>query len=174
MSNRNSLEYSLEELLTICSRSIVAPDRIVMETNRIIELMNEPDLDRKYIVEGCETLSLLASSFMRSGYDSYLAHCAHSEKMHWMTGYTNKNELIEYCELCVEFGEESLRKIKNALMAQLEIENTMTRDEINDLNIKKYEQHFITVQEQLTNFIVLSLLVNSLKKFFKEYYKGLN
>ncbi len=197
MSDVNSLDSSIEELLSICSRSIVVPDIITMEANKIMSIMNDHNLEQKYIVEGCETLSLLASSFIRSGYDSFLINYAREEQSnHWVSSFANKNELIKYCEICVEYGDESLRKMKNSIMTQLEIENHMTKDEIYNLNIKNYEfkkrtlletnnnetknpsnetfQNPITVQEQITNYIILSLLVNSLKEFFKKYYKGLN
>jgi hypothetical protein len=197
MRDGNSLVHNMEELLAICSRSIVAPDIITMEANRIITIMNDRNLEQKFNVEGCETLSLLASSFIRSGYDSFIVNYARKTGInHRVSGFANKDELIKYCEFCVEYGDESLSKIRNTMMMQLEIENRMTKDEICNLNIKKFKlkkeillrindfetkkpfceayQNLITVQDQITNYIKLSLLVNSLKKFFKEYYKGLN
>lgn len=177
MGNVNSLVHNMEELLDACSRSIVAPNMIVIEANRIMAIMNDCNLEQKYIVRGCEKLSLLASGFIRSGFDSFTANYeCKSGINHRTSGFANKNELIQYCEFCVEYGDESLRKIRNTLMAQLEIENNMTRDEICYLNIRRYEndRDLITVQDQITDYIKLSLLVNSMKEFFKEYYKGMN
>lgn len=197
MVNVNSLVYNTEELIAACSRSIVAPDMIIIETNRIMAIMNDRNIDRKFIVDGCETLSILASSFLRSGYDSFITKYADKTGInHGESGFANKEELIKYCEFCVKDGDEILGRIRAAVMEQLEIENRMTKDEICNLNIKKFElkkeilrgikdfelkkafcesyQNLITVQDQITDYIKLSLLVNSLKEFFKEYYKGLN
>ena len=114
---------------------------------------------------------------------------------HWLSGFASKDELIKYCEFCVEYGDEMLRRIRYTAMKQLEIEDRMTKDEICKLNIKKLEseievrlqtinsdtnnpfceacQNLITVQDQVTNYIKLSLIVSALKEFFREYYKGL-
>lgn len=176
----NSFVYNMEELLSICSRSIVAPDRITMEANKMMTIINDRNLEQKFIVEGCETLSLLASSFLRSGYDSFIVNYAYETGInHWVSGFKRRDELIKYCEFCVKHGDECLDNIRNTLAIQLEIENKMTTDEIYDLNVKKLEfkremLNFITVQDHITNYIKLSLIVNSLKEFFKEYYKGLN
>jgi hypothetical protein len=173
----NSLIHNMEELLDVCSRSIVAPNMIILEANRIMSIMNDLNLEQKYIVEGCEKLSLLASGFIRSGFDSFIVNYAKKSGInHRISGFANKNELIQYCEFCVEFGDASLGRIRNTLMAQLEIENNMTRDEICYLNIQRVEadRNLVTVQDQITDYIKLSLLVNSLKEFFKEFYKGLN
>lgn len=197
MVNVNSLMYNTEELIAVCSRSIVAPDMIIIETNRILAIMNDRNIDQKFIVDGCETLSVLASSFLRSGYDSFITKYADKTGIdHGESGFADKEELIKYCEFCVKDGDEILGKIRTAVMVQLEVENRMTKDEICNLNIKKFElkkeilrgikdfelekafcesyQNLITVQDQVTDYIKLSLLVNSLKEFFKEYYKGLN
>lgn len=173
----HTLVHNMEELLDVCSRSIVAPNMIILEANRIMAIMNDRNLEQKYIVEGCEKLSLLAAGFIRSGFDSFIANYAGKSGInHRVSGFANKNELLQYCEFCVEFGDTSLGKIRNTLMAQLELENNMTRDEICYLNIKKveFDRNLITVQAQITDYIKLSLLVNSMKEFFKEYYKGLN
>jgi hypothetical protein len=197
MSDVYSLVHNMEELLAVCSRSIVAPDMIIIETNRLLALMNDRNVDRKFVVDGCERLSFLASGFLRSGYDSFIISYAHKTGInHWTSGFSNKDELISFCEFCVKYGDESLGRIKNDILMQLEVENRMTKDEICNRNIKKFElkqeimrgisnfeirkafcdsyQNLITVQDQITNYIKLSLLVNSLKEFFKEYYKGLN
>ena len=173
MSEVNSLVHNMEELLAICSRSIIAPNMITMEANKTIAIMNDRNLEQKFIVEGCETLSLLASSIIRSGYDSFIVNYAHKTGInHRVSGFANKDELIKYCEFCVEYGDASLSKMRNIIMKHLEIENRMTKEEICNLNIKK--QNLITVQDKVTNYIKLSLIINSLKQFFKEYYKGLN
>ena len=169
----------MEDLLTVCSRSIVAPDLIITEAARIITIMNDRSLEQKFIVEGYETLSVLASGFFRSGYDSFHEkYACESGIDHRESGFIGRDELIKYCEFCVAYGDECLDKIKNTLMAQLEIENRMTKHEIFDLNNKsgfsETDLQSITVQNQIIDYIKLSLLVNSLKEFFKEYYKGLN
>ena len=64
--------HNIEELLSMCSRSIVAPDMIITEANRIMSIMNDHNLEQKFIVQECEALSLLASSFVRSGYDFFI------------------------------------------------------------------------------------------------------
>ncbi|MBR0599634.1 hypothetical protein [Sinanaerobacter chloroacetimidivorans] len=197
MHDQKTLDHNIEELLAVCSRSIVSPDMIVMEANRIMANMNDCNLEPKFIVEGCESLSILASSFIQNEFDSLIVNYAHKSGInHWISGFANKNELIKFCEFCVEYGEETLSKTRNTMMMQLEIENGMTKDEICDLNRVKFElkkkillgsddvetrklfcetyQNLITVQDQITNYIILSLLVNSLKEFFKSHYKGLN
>ena len=177
MGNVNVLVHNMEELLDVCSRSIVAPNMIVIEANRIMAIMNDGNLEQKYIVKGCEKLSLLASGFIRGGFDSFIANYERKSGIdHRSSGFSNKNELIQYCEFCVEFGDESLSKIRKTLLTQLEIENNMTRDEICHLNIKRFEndRDLMTVQDQIIDYIKLSLLVNSMKEFFKEFYKGLN
>lgn len=177
MNDVSSLVQNMEELFDICSRSIVAPDRIILEANRIMKIMNDQNLEQKYIVEGCESLSLLASGFLRSGYDSFVINYASRTGVnHSASGFANKDELLKYCEFCVEHGDESLGKIKESILMQLEIENRMTQGEIRDLNLKKLRlnENLITVQDQIINYIKISLLVNSLKEFFKKYYRGLN
>lgn len=193
----NALVHNMEDLLAVCSRSIVEPDMIIMEATRIMTLMNDQSLEQKYIVEGYETLSLLASSFIRCGYDSFVVNYARKAGInHLASGFSNKDELLKYCEFCVEHGDESLDRIRNTIMEQLEIENAMTKNEIFHLNRRKFElrkeillgindsitrikcceayQNLVTVQDQIINYIRLSLLVNSLKEFFRKYYKGLN
>ncbi len=176
MRATNSSPGGTEDLLRVCSRSIVAPDKIILEANRLMNLLNDPDLEQKYLVQGCETLSLLASGFVRSGNDSIISHYAQKSGIdHSASGFESKDQLIKFCEFCVEYGEESLNRIRKNIMSQLEIENGMTKDEIYSLNVRKESEcRLVTVQEQITNYIKLSLLVNSLKDFFKEYYKGLN
>lgn len=162
----------MENLLAVCSRSIVAPDTITTEVSRIMSIVNDCNLEQKYIVSGCETLSLLATGFIRSGYDSFIIDYERKTGInHLIAGFSSKEELIQYCEFCVEYGEECLEDLRNSMLAQLEIENGMTKDEIRILNMKKYE---FTVQDQLTRYVKLVLLVNSLKEFFRKYYKGLN
>ena len=172
MKDENSLICNMEDLLAVCSRSIIAPDMITTEVSRIMSIVNDSNLEQKYIVSGCETLSLLASGFIRSGYDSFVVDYERKTGInHSVAGFSNKEELIKYCEFCVEYGEESLEGLRNSMLAQLEIENGMTKDEIRILNMKKFE---FTVQDQLTRYVKLSLLVNSLEEFFRKYYKGLN
>lgn len=176
MRATDSSPRGTEDLLRVCSRSIVAPDKIILEANRLMNLLNDPDLEQKYLVQGCETLSLLASGFVRSGNDSIINHYAQKSGIdHSASGFESKDQLIKFCEFCVEYGEESLNRIRKNIMSQLEIENGMTKDEIYSLNVRKESEcRLVTVQEQITNYIKLSLLVNSLKDFFREYYKGLN
>ncbi len=176
MSNLNSFVHNMEDLLALCGRSIVVPDMIALEVNRILSILNDHNLEGKYIVTGCEALSVLASGFLRSGYDSFIInYTLRTGINHLTSGFGSKDELIKYCEFCVEYGEENLRAIENTLLKQLELENGMTKDEIFALNIRRLKRNdIITVQDQITNYIKLSLLVNSLKDFFKEYYKGLN
>lgn len=167
-----SLVQNMEELLNICSRSIVAPERITTEVSRIIAAAGTPDLDAKYIVEGCESLSFLASRFFQNGFDSFVTEYACMTGIDHMTrGFANKEELLSFCEFCVVYGVESLERLRKSLMNQLEIENGMTKDEIFSLNTYHSE---ITVQDQIINYIKLSLLLHSLAEFFKKYYKGLN
>lgn len=197
MADVNSLNLNMEDLLDVCSRSIVAPDVIVLEASRLLTIISDKNVEEKFIVKGCEKLSLLALGFLRSGYDAFTADYAdRSGSDLRIKGFSDKDELIRYCEYCVDFGEKKIGRIKTALMVQLEIENRMTKDEICNLNIRKFAlkkeiargirddelsstfhesyRNLITVQDQVTDYIKLSLLVNSLKKFFKEYYKGLN
>jgi hypothetical protein len=47
----------------------------------------------------------------------------------------------------------------------------MTKYDISSLNRSRNPS---TVQDQVLDYIKLSLLVNALKEFFKKYYKGLN
>ncbi len=172
MKDENSLICNMEDLLAVCSRSIVAPDMITTEVSRIMSIVNDRNLEQKYIVRGCETLSLLASGFIRSGYDAFTVDYERKTGLNPLdNGFSNKEELIQYCEFCVEYGEENLGKLRDSMLAQLEIENGMTKDEILILNLKRYE---FTVQDQLTSYVKLSLLINSLKEFFRKYYKGLN
>jgi hypothetical protein len=178
MNDGNFLICSMEDLLTICSRSIVAPDMIMTEVNRIMSIVNDRNLEQKFIVRGCESLSFLASGFLRSGYDSFISVYERKTGInHTVSGFSNKDELIQYCEFCVEYGEESLVRLRKSLLAQLEIENRMTKAEICSLNIRRFEESYgnlLTVQDHITSYIKLSLLVNSLKEFFKKYYKGMN
>lgn len=175
MDRANALVHSVEELLAVCSRSIVAPNMIILEANRILAIMNDQNMEQKYIVQGCEKLSLLASGFIRSGFESFTADYARKSGIdHLVSGFADRNELIKYCEYCVEHGDEALGRIRNALMSQLELENGMTEDEIRSLNVRKSGSGPNTVQDRITDYIKLSLLVNSLKEFFKQYYKGLN
>jgi len=176
----SSLTHSIEELLVICQRSIVSPDMIIAEASRIITSMNEKSLERKFIVEGYETLSILASGFMNNGYESFLKQYAERERIdHRTCGFSKKDELIRFCEFCVAYGDELLAEIRKTLADQLVLENSLTKNEICSLNHKKADpdkpgsiSH--TVQNQITEYIKLSLLVNSMKEFFKEYYKGLH
>ncbi len=172
MGDGCSLVQNMEELLNICSRSIVAPERITKEVSRIMTAEGAHDLEVKYIVEGCESLSFLASRFFRNGFDSFVTDYACITGIDHMTqGFANKDELLSFCEFCVSYGVESLERLRNSLMTQLEIENGMTKDEIFSLNTYHNE---ITVQDQIINYIKLSLLINSLAEFFRKYYKGLN
>ena len=75
MDHANALVHSVEELLAVCSRSIVAPSMIILEANRILAILNNQNLERKFIVEGCEKLSLLAAGFIRSGLSLYCGLC---------------------------------------------------------------------------------------------------
>ncbi|HWQ80245.1 MAG TPA: hypothetical protein VN381_15565 [Anaerovoracaceae bacterium] len=175
MDHANALVHSVEELLAVCSRSIVAPNMIILEANRIMTILNDQNVEQKFIVEGCEKLSLLAAGFIRSGFESFTADYARKSGIdHMASGFANRNELVKYCEYCVEHGDESLHRIRYSLMSQLELENGMTEDEIRSLNVKKSGSDLNTVQDQMTDYIKLSLLVNSLKEFFKQYYKGLH
>ena len=175
MNDVHSLVHSMEELLIFCSRSIVAPDMITEEANRIMETMNDHNLDQKFIVEGHEALSLLASGFIRCGYDNFMAHYAQKTGTNPMvSGFCSKDELVQYCAFCVEFGEKNLQKIKDAMMMRLEAENKMTQEEIYSINLEQSGRNPATVQALMVNYLKLSLLVNSLKEFFKEYYKGMN
>lgn len=168
----NSSVHSMGELLAVCSRSIVEPDLVVAEAARIIEVLNDRSLERKYVVEGYETLSLIASSFFRCGYGSFTDQYAGRTGIdHRSSGFSNKDELIKYCEFCVEYGDEKLHKIREDAMSRLEIENRMTKYDIFNLNKSRNPS---TVQDQVLDYIKLSLLVNALKEFFKKYYKGLN
>lgn len=167
-----NLVQSMEELLNTCSRSIVAPELITREVSRVMAAMDDHDLEPKFIVEGCESLSFLASCFFRSGFDSFVEVYASMTGIdHMARGFTSKDELLAFCEFCVGYGVESLERLRKALMTQLEIENGMTKDEIYSLNTYHNE---ITVQDQIINYIKLSLLINSLTEFFRKYYKGLN
>jgi hypothetical protein len=175
MDHAKALVHSMEELLTVCSRSIVRPNTIILEANRILAIIHDQNVDRKFIVEGCEKLSLLASGFIRCGFDEITADYARKTGIdHMKSGFGSRNELVKYCEYCVLRGEELLSGIRNELMRQLELENGMSEDEIRLLNLKKPGSDLITVQERVTNYIRLSLLVNSLKEFFRQYYKGLS
>lgn len=174
MIDVNSQVHNIEELLLTCSRSITDPDRITKEMNRILSVINDHNLDQKYIVAGCETLSLLASGFIRCGFDSFIKTYSYKTGILYDEfGFANKDELVQYCEFCVIYGDECLSKMEIHIMRQLEVENRMTKDEIRNLNFHKYKNQ-ITVQEQITDYIKLLLLVNSLKEFFKDYYNGLN
>jgi hypothetical protein len=165
----SSLVADMEELLAVCSRSIVAPDSIISEANRIMNIMSDHDLERKFFVEGCETLSVLASGFIRSGYEDFVIQYENKTGIdHSICGFADKEELVRYCEFCVTYGDQCLSNMKSEMMNQLEIENGMSKDEIRSLGIRN------SVQDQMTDYIKLSLLVNSLKEFFKEYYKGMN
>lgn len=195
MNDGNSLVQSMEELLAACSRSIISPDRIIVEANRLMSIMNDDNLDKKYIVQGCESLSLIASSFIRGGYEVFAdLYFSKTGINHRSSGFSTKDELIRFCEFCAEHGDQCLKKMKSALLAQLEIENHMSKDEIFSLNSNSFHSGDVsepersssiyrdevypkvsgTVQDQVIDFIKLSMLVNSLKGFFKEYYKGLN
>jgi hypothetical protein len=157
--------------------------------------MSDENLEQKYVVESCESLSLIASSFMRCGYDGFAdLYCSKTGKNHRSAGFSTKDDLIRFCEFCVEYGDECLSHIRGALLAQLEVENGLSKDEILSLNNNAFysgevsdaasldlgyadsffESKSATVQAQITEFIKLSMLVNSLKGFFKEYYRGLN
>lgn len=172
MGAAGSLIQNMEELLTVCSRSIVAPEKVTSEAGKVITIMNDPNLDRKFLVAGCESLSLIAYGFIRCGYDSFIiAYAGKTGVDHFESGFTDKNELIKFCEFCVEYGGEILIELGNKLQTQLEIENGMTKDEILNLNLYR---NTITVQDHMINYIKLSLLLNSLSEFFKKYYKGLN
>lgn len=167
-----SLVRNMEELLTVCSRSIVAPEVITREVSRVMAAMDDRTLEPKFIVEGCESLSFLASCFIKNGFDTFVTDYARMTGINHMTrGFASKDELLSFCEFCVSHGVECLDRSKRALMTQLEIENGMTRDEIFSLNTYHNE---ITVQDQIINYIKLSLLINSLTEFFKKFYKGLN
>lgn len=174
----DSKASGMEDLLSACSRSIVSPDMIVAETVRIMTIMSDRRLERKYIVEGYETLSVLAAGFMRSGYVSFPEQYSRKEGIVYLRdGFSNKEELIRYCEFCVAYGDECLDKIRHALTVQLELENKMTKDEICNLNRKtscsdETDRESNTVQDQIIDYIKISILVNSLKEFFREYYKG--
>lgn len=176
----SSLTRSIEELLVICQRSIVSPDMIIAEASRIITSMKEKSLERKFIVEGYEALSILASGFMNNGYKSFLKQYAEREGIdHRTCGFSKKDELIRFCEFCVTYGDELLDEIRKTLADQLVLENSLTKNEICSLNHKKADSNkpgsiSHTVQNQITEYIKLSLLVNSMKEFFKEYYKGLH
>jgi hypothetical protein len=162
----------MEELLNACSRSIVAPETITKEIGRVMAATDYRDLEPKFIVDGCESLSFLAFCFFRNGFDSFFTDYALITGIdHAICGFTNKDELISFCEFCAGCGTECLGRLKKALMAQLEIENGLTKDEIYSLNTYHNE---VTVQDQIINYIKLSLLLNSLAEFFKKYYKGLN
>jgi hypothetical protein len=175
MDHANDLVHSVEALLAVCGRSIVAPNMIILEANKILSVMNDQNVERKFIVNGCEKLSLLAVGFIRSGFESFTADYALKYGIdHMRSGFADRNELIKYCEYCVEYGDETLGRLRNALMRQLELENGMTEDEIRSLNVKKSGPYPNTVQDRITDYIKLSLLVNSLKEFFRQYYKGLN
>jgi nitrogenase subunit NifH len=152
-------------LLAVCSRSIVKPNTIILEANRMLAIMKDQNVDRKFIVEGCEKLSLLAAGFIRSGFDDIAADYARMTGIdHMKSGFESKNELVKYCEYCVLRGEERLNGIRDELMSQLELENGMSEDEIRRLNVKKSGSDLSTVQDRITDYIKLSLLVNSLKK----------
>lgn len=167
--------HSMEELLSVCSRSIVKPNTIILEANRILAIMNDQNVDRKFIVEGCEKLSLLAAGFIRSGFDEITADYARITGIdHMKSGFESKNQLVKYCEYCVLHGEERLNGIREELMSQLEMENGMSEDEIRRLNVKNAGSDLSTVQDRITDYIKLSLLVSSLKEFFRQYYKGLS
>lgn len=172
MGDGCSLVQNMEELLNVCSRSIVAPERITTEVSRIMTAAGPHDLEPKYIVEGCESLSFLASRFFQNGFDSFAADYACITGIdHMMQGFANKDELLSFCEFCVGYGIDDLERLRKSLMTQLEIENGMTKDEIFSMNAYHNE---ITVQDQIITYIKLSLLINSLAEFFKKYYKGLN
>ena len=195
MNDGNSFVNTMEELLAACSRSIIAPDRIIIEANRLMSIMSDENLEQKYVVEGCESLSLIASSFIRCGYDGFAdLYFSKTGKNHRSAGFSTKDELIRFCEFCVEYGDEHLGRIRAALLAQLEVENGLSKDEILSLNNNAFyseevcdaehlelgyadsffQTNSATVQAQITDFFKLSMLVNSLKGFFKEYYRGLN
>lgn len=175
MDQANALVHSMEELLAVCSRSIVTPNIIILEANRILAIMHDQNVDQKYVVEGCEKLSLLAAGFIRSGFDTITADYTRKTGIdHKKTGFESRNELVKYCEHCVLRGEEHLSGIRDELMSQLELENGMSEDEIRRLNVKKSGSDLSTVQDRITDYIKLSLLVNSLKEFFRQYYKGLS
>ncbi|QOX64251.1 hypothetical protein FRZ06_13330 [Anoxybacterium hadale] len=195
MNDGNTFVHTMEELLAACSRSIIAPDRIIVEANRLMSIMNDDSLEQKYVVEGCESLSLIASSFIRGGYEIFSDLYYNKTGLnHRASGFSTKDDLVRFCEFCVEYGDECLSRIRIALLAQLEIENSLSKDEIFTLNDGSfytgeaaepghpelaysdsfYQKNSATVQDQITDFIKLSMLVNSLKGFFKEYYRGLN
>lgn len=172
MGEDYSLVQNMEELLNVCSRSIVAPDLITREVSRVMAAMDDHELEPKFIVAGCESLSFLASCFLRSGFDSFATDYSQITGInHMARGFADKDELLSFCEFCVDYGVKNLGTLRKALMTQLEIENGLSRDEIYNLNTYHNE---ITVQEQIISYIKLSLLVNSLTEFFKKYYKGLN
>jgi hypothetical protein len=167
-----SLVQNMEELLNTCSRSIVSPELITREVSRVMAAMDDHDLEPKFIVNGCESLSFLASCFLRSDFDFFISDYARITGInHLARGFASKDELLSFCEFCVGYGLESLERLRNALMTQLDIENGMSRDEIWSLNAYHSEA---TVQDQIIDYIKLSLLVNSLIEFFRKYYKGLN
>ncbi len=177
---QNSLTRSIEELLVACCRSIVSPDMIIAEASGIITILNDHRLERKFIVEGCETLSILASGFMRCGYESFLEQYAEREGIdHLTAGFSKKEELIRFSEFCVAYGDRRLAEMKKELTVQLALEDGFTRKEICEQNkheadSAKPDRISNTVQNQISDYIKLTLLVNSLKEFFKEYYKGLH
>jgi|GEM_PF-2004994 len=175
MDHAKNLADSVEELLTVCSRSIVKPNIIILEANRLLNFLQDQNADRKYIVEGCEKLSLLATGFIRSGFDGIVSDYAYETGIdHRESGFRSRKELVKFCEYCVLRGEELLGRIRDELMSQLELENGMSEDEIRRLNVKKSGSNAGTVQDRITDYIKLSLLVNSLKEFFRLYYKGLS
>lgn len=172
MGEDGSLVRNMEELLNICSRSIVAPETITREVGRVMAATDYRDLEPKFIVDGCESLSFLAFCFFRNGFDSFFTDYAHITGMdHIARGFRNKDELVSFCEFCAGCGADYLGRLKKALMDQLEIENRLTKDEIYSMNTYHSE---VTVQDQIINYIKLSLLLNSLAEFFRKYYKGLN
>ena len=71
MKRNSQSVQEIEELLSIYSRSIVAPDQITAELGRLASVMRDASLEKRFIVEGCEKLSLLAVGLIRSGYASF-------------------------------------------------------------------------------------------------------